>query len=150
MVERSPVGDIGVGRRRSGLGDDSEHGHVQLVTATIDGVTWYADAPVLVTRRSGILGVAGFDGEGVGIAVALGAGRVGELQHIGRSAANAVVTIGDGSWVANAERGGGNFVLLHLTIDRAIGEFSFTAVPPDGGCRTSAVRVTGGRFDVRL
>lgn len=124
-------------------------GRTQLVAAVVDGGAWRAEDPVLVTLRSGLLGIASFDADGVGIALALGVDRVGTPQIIGNSLATGMVTIDSRTAVAAGD-GGGFLLITSLSHRRVSGEFSFTAVLGPDSDRPRLVRVSEGRFDVRF
>ncbi len=131
-------------------GPRSDFKGYQQMTARIDDEVWVGANPLLVTVQSGLIGIAGFDGGGRGIAIALTLQGMGEEQLVGSSPANAVVTIAGQSWGANCQGGGGFVVLDSLTTDRAVGRFSFTVELDESVGGAATKRVTGGRFEVSL
>jgi hypothetical protein len=118
--------------------------------ALVDGVRWRATALVHATSRSGILAIAGFDEAGEGIVLAMLAERLWRPQEIGRTPANAVLTIGGRRRVAMGDRGEGSLLLTSFAPDRATGHFEFRAEPEIGRDTAEGRRVTCGSFDVRL
>jgi hypothetical protein len=135
---------------RDHLPPTAEGGSRQQLSAVIDGVKWMAGESVLVTLQSGLLGVAGFDGAGRGVAIALMVDRIGERQVVGSSPANAIVTVAGRTWAANGAGGAGGLLLVSLKLERAVGQFSFTAAPTVGTEELAMKRVLKGHFDIAL
>jgi hypothetical protein len=123
---------------------------MRILTATIDGRPWVANAAVQVAVTSGILAIFGADELGTTLTLALQLDGGPGTQAFGDTPANAMLTIGTGRWVANAGHGGGFISVSVLTERRAAGTFTITASPGDGGREEADARIAIGSFDVTL
>ncbi len=126
--------------------DDPANGSM---TARIDGSDWRATfiSPVITDGISAIGAVGGGTGGTRTIGFAWLDEGVGTYQ-IGVSIGfNGNLTIGTGTWVANAGERSGTLVVTTRTADRIAGTFTFTMHPGSANA-TGTKSVTQGAFNI--
>ncbi|MBM3942159.1 MAG: hypothetical protein FJ316_04395 [SAR202 cluster bacterium] len=124
------------------------------MSAEINSKAWSSSFQLYVTynkNNNGLFQITGFDSDASGITI--GVGQVTgpgtySLAFLNPKAASAMV--GNSSsqvWNSYAQGGTGTITFTTLTDHRAVGTFSFEAMPSVGGA-TGTMKVTNGKFDV--
>lgn len=119
------------------------------ITAQIDGGSFSATT-IVAAYTSGIMSIAGTDGQGRTIGIAGQIPGPGTYPVGVTSPANFSVNIASAAWQAAITLGSGSVTVSSISAAGAKGTFQFTAAPLSGTTATGTKVVTAGAFDVKF
>lgn len=121
------------------------------VTATIDGAAFSGSLSVQATRTSNVLSIGAVSNNSRQINFALFGVTTTGTVPVGAGAASTITyTDVTKAWVTSLVGGTGSVTITTLTANRAVGTFSFTAIPSANTGATGNKVVTNGSFDVKF
>lgn len=118
------------------------------MSARIDGSAFNASVAIVATYSSGILAIAGTDGQGRTIGLGSQVTAPGTYTVSAANPTNFSVTTGSAGWQAAINLGSGTLTVTSISATGAKGTFQFTAGPLAGTGATGNKVVTEGAFDV--
>ncbi len=121
------------------------------MTAQLNGAAWGSVSMYRATFQNQFLSITGFDTNAtavfLSVAQVTGPGTFSLNLATGNGSSAIVANSSGQGWITALPGGSGSISITLLTPTRAVGTFSFEAVPSTGGA-SGAMRATNGQFDV--
>lgn len=120
-----------------------------IMTASIDGTAFSGTLAVQATRSGNVISISAVGSNTRQLSLNLvGVTATGNVAIGAGSASLGQYSQGTQTWVSSLVGGSGTVVLTTLSSTRAVGTFSFTAIPSPSTGATGNKSVTSGAFDV--